>query len=58
MMPNDENMPEIDDELDFDSEGDLDDDAAGQARRFLTDQQLDENGLYEHFAVAVDKGQS
>lgn len=58
MMPNDENMFEIDDELDFDSESDLDDDAAGQPRRFLTDQQPDENGLYEHFSVAVDKGQS
>ncbi len=27
-------------------------------REFLTDQQPDENGLYEHFSITVDKGQS
>ena len=27
-------------------------------RRFLTDEQPDENGLYEHFSITVDKGQS
>ena len=51
-----------DDELDFDetdSAGiDADDDSVVPARRWLTDQQPDENGLYEHASVKVDKGQT
>ncbi|MGN0007971.1 MAG: RluA family pseudouridine synthase [Alistipes sp.] len=51
-----------DDELDFDetdSAGfDADDDSVVPVRRWLTDQQPDENGLYEHASVKVDKGQT
>jgi 23S rRNA pseudouridine1911/1915/1917 synthase len=32
--------------------------APAPRREFLTDQQPDENGLYEHFSITVDKGQS
>ena len=54
----------IDEELDdvdvFDFEGG-DDEECGvgvMPRKFLSDQAPDENGLYEHFAITVDKGQS
>ena len=32
--------------------------APAPRREFLTDEKPDENGLYEHFSITVDKGQS
>ena len=32
--------------------------APSPRREFLTDEKPDENGLYEHFSITVDKGQS
>ena len=53
----------INEELDEDIEVDIecDDEESGvgiMPRRFLSDQKPDENGLYEHYAITVDKGQS
>ena len=51
---------ELDEDIEVDFEGD-DDEEGGvgvMPRRFLSDQKPDENGLYEHYAITVDKGQS
>ena len=62
-MQMEDNMRHIDDwedeELDRE-DGDFpeDDGEMVPPRRFLTDQQPDENGLYEHFALTADRGQS
>ncbi len=52
----------LDYEPDFDetdsAAGDTDDDVVAPGRKWLTDAQPDENGLYEHAAVKVDKGQT
>lgn len=51
----------LDDDLDLDEDDvqdGTDDDAVVPERKWLTDQQPDENGLYEHAAVKVDKGQT
>ena len=51
----------VDTEVDIDEGAMLDDDddvVAAEPRRFLGDHTPDEHGLYEHFAVTVDKGQS
>ena len=50
----------FDEDIDVDFEGG-DDEECGvgvMPRKFLSDQAPDENGLYEHFAITVDKGQS
>lgn len=60
-MMHEEDKEIIDYEPDFDeAEGaeDSDDDVVAPARQWLTDEQPDENGLYEHAAVKVDKGQT
>lgn len=60
-MMHEEDKETIDYEPDFDeAEGaeDSDDDVVAPARQWLTDEQPDENGLYEHAAVKVDKGQT
>ena len=60
-MMHEEDKEIIDYEPDFDeAEGaeDSDDDVVAPARQGLTDEQPDENGLYEHAAVKVDKGQT
>ena len=53
---------ELFDDVEVDFEGDEgDDEECGvgvMPRKFLSDQQPDENGLYEHYAITVDKGQS
>ena len=46
---------------DFVEDIELDDEeiiAPAPRREFLTDEKPDENGLYEHFSITVDKGQS
>ena len=46
---------------DFVEDIELDDEEAiapAPRREFLTDEKPDENGLYEHFSITVDKGQS
>ena len=51
----------LDDDLDLDEDevqDGTDDDSVVSERKWLTDQQPDENGLYEHAAVKVDKGQT
>ena len=51
----------LDDDLDLDEDDvqdGTDDDSVVPERKWLTDQQPDENGLYEHAAVKVDKGQT
>ena len=50
-------VEELDDDLDMEMEGE-DDGEALPPRKFLTDEKPDENGLYEHFSITVDKGQS
>ena len=48
---------ELDEDIEVDFEGD-DDEEGGvgiMPRRFLSDQKPDENGLYEHYAITVDK---
>ena len=60
-MMHEEDKEILDYEPDFDeAEGaeDSDDDVVAPARQWLTDEQPDENGLYEHAAVKVDKGQT
>ena len=53
----DEELFDEADALDF--EGDDEECGVGvMPRKFLSDQQPDENGLYEHYAITVDKGQS
>ena len=59
MHEEDKEIPDY--EPDFDeAEGaeESDDDVVAPARKWLTDEQPDENGLYEHAAVKVDKGQT
>ena len=49
---------ELDEDIEVDFEGDDEECAVGvMPRKFLSDQQPDENGLYEHYAITVDKGQ-
>ena len=60
-MMHEEDKEILDYEPDFDeAEGaeESDDDVVAPARKWLTDEQPDENGLYEHAAVKVDKGQT
>ena len=60
-MMHEEDKEILDYEPDFDeAEGaeESDDDVVAPARQWLTDEQPDENGLYEHAAVKVDKGQT
>ena len=59
MHEEDKEIPDY--EPDFDeAEGaeESDDDVVAPASKWLTDEQPDENGLYEHAAVKVDKGQT
>ena len=50
---------ELDEDIEVDFEGDDEESGVGvMPRRFLSDQKPDENGLYEHYAITVDKGQS
>ena len=49
--------PTLDEELDLDDE-DMEEGVGHPPKRFLTDQQPDEHGLYEHYSITVDKGQS
>mgnify|MGYP002512337048 CR=1 FL=1 len=49
---------ELDEDIEVDFEGDDEEGLGVMPRRFLSDQKPDENGLYEHYAITVDKGQS
>ena len=53
----DEEFDEVDD-VDFEGGDDEECGVGVMPRKFLSDQQPDENGLYEHYAITVDKGQS
>lgn len=48
-------MAEFIEDIEFDDEELI---APSPKREFLTDEKPDENGLYEHFSITVDKGQS